>query len=527
MRHATCNMRSLRHVSIIATYFFNLADHLPRLIEMNREDILKAKERFGDATRKPTSSAPTPESYEGLTTQQRKLKKAQNFGVKLVPSSLPPAPSRQVRRLLSHETTAPPSSQSHEQPSNREEDSTGTGVTDRESGADHHRMVSQAASGELLQVNGEDESSSRSRMYSSSSLDRPGASRRKLRQNVISGVLNNEQDSRSKELKGAAVGDLPPKSPQHPRPVASPRRKKVSTEAMVETTLTEERAGENSAPHFKLPVGGVKLLPDGAAFKTKMEQAMMSPKRPVPKPRRSPNTSPKHQVHVPPPQGPPPELSTSPLTPQGALSPDMPISPEDQFRPPPPSRPPPGPMTYPNLQSSPPNLARRSLSETAAISASNGSLNSDSEEYVIMHSSPNKSQNGTIRRPLISNEEGEISLDFGGSRHQLQENNNRRDSHSIPLSRQHRERLQSNPDLTGVPLMSQNLVKLKILANSAGDLIDEQDVRNTEAITNGRRRSSNASTNSAGLASPIGLYFEPPQVLVYKNSTTLLIVDVV
>ena len=57
---------------------------------MNREDILSAKERFGQMRRQPTVS--TSRSYDGLSVRERKLEKARNFGVKLVPTFVAPSP---------------------------------------------------------------------------------------------------------------------------------------------------------------------------------------------------------------------------------------------------------------------------------------------------------------------------------------------------------------------------------------------------------------------------------------------------
>ena len=57
---------------------------------MNREDILSVKERFGPMRRKPTVS--TSRSYDGLSVRERKLEKARNFGVKLVPTFVAPSP---------------------------------------------------------------------------------------------------------------------------------------------------------------------------------------------------------------------------------------------------------------------------------------------------------------------------------------------------------------------------------------------------------------------------------------------------
>ena len=94
-------------------FFFNLTEHLPRLIEMNREDILSAKERFGQMRRKPTVS--NSRSYEGLSIRERKLEKARNLGVKLVPTFVAPSPPIDpIRRSVHNKKTAASSATSND-----------------------------------------------------------------------------------------------------------------------------------------------------------------------------------------------------------------------------------------------------------------------------------------------------------------------------------------------------------------------------------------------------------------------------
>ena len=92
---------------------FLLIELFPKLTELYKVDILSAKERFGHLwTRKPTASASSPSKHlEGLSVKEKNLKKAQAFGVKLVPTfKIPPPPTQppkereelQITASLSH-----------------------------------------------------------------------------------------------------------------------------------------------------------------------------------------------------------------------------------------------------------------------------------------------------------------------------------------------------------------------------------------------------------------------------------------
>ena len=99
---------SLHYITCI-NFSLYLTEHLPRLIDMNREDILSAKERFGQMRRKPTVS--NSRSYEGLSVRERKLEKAKNLGVRLVPTFVAPSPPIDpIRRSVHHKKTASSSS---------------------------------------------------------------------------------------------------------------------------------------------------------------------------------------------------------------------------------------------------------------------------------------------------------------------------------------------------------------------------------------------------------------------------------
>ena len=65
-------------------------------MEMNRIDILSAKERFGHLSRIPTVSASSSSrGIEGISARDKNLKKAQAFGVQLVPTfKVPPPPTQ-------------------------------------------------------------------------------------------------------------------------------------------------------------------------------------------------------------------------------------------------------------------------------------------------------------------------------------------------------------------------------------------------------------------------------------------------
>ena len=55
------------------------------LISLNKKDILLAKERFGQRRKKPAQALSSHPSFMELTEQEKKVRKAQQFGVRLVP----------------------------------------------------------------------------------------------------------------------------------------------------------------------------------------------------------------------------------------------------------------------------------------------------------------------------------------------------------------------------------------------------------------------------------------------------------
>ena len=105
------------------TSFFLLCHcivHQPIQKELNRIDILEAPERFKDKRKSksvPIEVGPTSADYEGLTTSQKKVKKAQKFGVMIagfgdgppdVALRSPKSPSRMRPPSNSDESLAPP-----------------------------------------------------------------------------------------------------------------------------------------------------------------------------------------------------------------------------------------------------------------------------------------------------------------------------------------------------------------------------------------------------------------------------------
>ena len=352
---------------------------------MNREDILSARERFGDLTRKPadaSASSTTTKSYQGqgaVSVKERKLKMAQNLGVKLVPSFIGPG-LPMLTKSENRESNSNPGSPNHQVTMNKKKDGSRHG--------DKQKAVPQA-SVQHEQVKRVESSPSRSHKVSS-----PVAAQRQLgnaqHTSAAHGKSEIEGGSGSHELKssGSAVTDNhaahPPKSPAPGKMKFSTHRKKgkVSSDyetAVVETTTKSEKSG--SRFKLKLPFGKVKEA------KTKIENVEKdkTQKRPTPKPRKGPKQhwSPPREPAPPPPSEPAPpppantqvQQTTSPYH-QGTNSSKH----AHDERPPSPKVPPPGPATYPQLQ---PYTAIGSLSQTHSVNSSKFLAGTPVEEYLI------------------------------------------------------------------------------------------------------------------------------------------------
>ncbi len=68
-------------VSLLLLLFLEYVD---TLISLNKQDILLANERFGHRRKKPVGVLTSHDSFKGLTEEQKKVRKAQQFGVKMV-----------------------------------------------------------------------------------------------------------------------------------------------------------------------------------------------------------------------------------------------------------------------------------------------------------------------------------------------------------------------------------------------------------------------------------------------------------
>ena len=138
---------------------------------MNREDILSVNERFGQMKRKPTVS--NSRSYEGLSVRERKLEKARNLGVKLVPTFVAPSPPIDpIRRSVHNKKSASSSSTAN---------STGANYTDRST---------PEAAMQLEETSSRDSSESYQRSQVASNIPPPT-----IRSGPSSGATNRSQRS--------------------------------------------------------------------------------------------------------------------------------------------------------------------------------------------------------------------------------------------------------------------------------------------------------------------------------------------
>lgn len=379
-----------------------LADHLPKIIEMNREDILSARERFGKLTRKPadaSASSTTTKTYQGqgtVTVKERKLRMAQNLGVKLVPSFMGPALPMLSKKPESQESGSNPGSPNHQVTTNKKKDGIRNG---------DKRKVTPQVSIQHEQLKREESSPSRS--HKGPVISSPVAAQRQLgngqRTSASNGRAEIEGGSGSHELKssGGTVTDdnhaaHPPKSPT-PGKKFNSRRKKVSADyeaAVVDTSTTTKSEKSGSRFKLRLPFGKVKDA------KTKIENVEKdkTQKRPTPKPRKGHKLqwSPPREPAPPPPSepAPPPPTNTQTSSPYHQGSSNSKHTHDE--RPPSPKVPPPGPATYPQLQ---PYTAIGSLSQAHSSNSSLFLAGTSVEEYLIPVKSSLDSPNDEDRPP--------------------------------------------------------------------------------------------------------------------------------
>ena len=326
---------------------------------MNRKDILLANERFGSKASKATATASPSKSYEGLTTRERKLKMAQNLGVKLVPTfGIPPPPSSgptktssPVKRSERQDTT--PTSNDNHQMHNQNHHQQAQNLQQakkQKEGSPANRSKGQD------KVNKEEgsQSSSPSRSHKSTNssvvVTHPAAGASQLRmvgQHVL--IMGNVENGESSHSREQDYPSNPPKSP------GWLRRKKVNTDYGSGGGKPEPTSGAkvektgSSRFKLKLPFGRVK------ESKKSGQSSSKATKKPAPKPRNPPA---KHAHHFSPPREPappPPQEAKSPLTKDSNNSHyhhSMGVnnSSKDDDRPPSPKMPPPGPATYPQFQ---------------------------------------------------------------------------------------------------------------------------------------------------------------------------------
>lgn len=336
----------------IATFSFNLIEHLPRLIEMNREDILSAKERFGQMRRKPTVS--NSRSYEGLSVRERKLEKARNLGVQLVPTFVAPSPPIDpVRRSVHNKKTAASSrtndtganhtdrstpeasvqleeissrdSESYQQShvasniptpvrsnrvTNRSQRAGGGGGSSAAVRTSYSTGALSQASVQYNQEGREVDSYYRSQADTSSSVAAAaGISRRQDSQHGLN------RDENAKEPGSPKVGAKPAKSSR--LGVFSRPKKKVSShyEAIL---ASKEKEKSTSRFRIKLPFGKGRVKELTAKIEPQAEKAELPKRPPPPKPgKQSPSVSPKHYFPPPKEPAPPPPREPAPPPPNG------------------------------------------------------------------------------------------------------------------------------------------------------------------------------------------------------------------
>ena len=321
---------------------------------MNKEDILSVKERFGHLRRQATVSS--SRSYDGLSVRERKLEKAKNLGVKLVPTFVAPSPPiHPIGGAAASDTS--------------------TNYSER--GADRHRPVAQASS-QQEEANGRDgESYYRSNVASGIPTPvRSGASSRTMNRNgdrsqragggrsaavrpsyshnaLSQASVRHDQEGREAESyyrsqvdTGSSVAAAvrsgtsqrqanqrvldsatnkgeagPPKAAAKPQKSSrlalfASRKKKVSAdyEAIV---ANKEKEKTTSRFKFRLPFGKGRVKELMAKMEPQAETA--DPKRqPAPKPaKQSPSISPKHYFPPPKEPAPPPPREPAPPPPKG------------------------------------------------------------------------------------------------------------------------------------------------------------------------------------------------------------------
>ena len=358
---------------------------------MNREDLLSAMER--NLTRKPadassSSFSTTTKSYQGqgaISVKGRKLRMAQNLGVKLVPSFVGPALPMLPKRNENEESGSNPGSPNHQATTNKKKNGSKHG--------DKQKTTPQAS---IQHEQIKREESSPSRSHKAPVISSPVAAQRQLGNtqhiSAAQGRGEIEGGSGSHELKnsgGAAATNNhsvhPPKSPAPGKTKLNSRRKKVSAdyEAAVGETSTATKP-EKSGSRFKLrlPFGKVKE----AKSKIENVEKDKTQQRPTPKPRKG------HKQHWSPPREPAPPPPSEPAPPpptnahvQQTSSPyhrgsNRSSKHTQDERPPSPKVPPPGPATYPQLQ---PYTAIGSLSQTHSPDSSLLLTGTRVEEYLI------------------------------------------------------------------------------------------------------------------------------------------------
>ena len=338
---------------LLYIFSFKLIEHLPRLIEMNREDILSAKERFGQMRRKPTVS--TSQSYEGLSVRERKLEKARNLGVKLVPTFVAPSPPIDpIRRSVHNKKTASSTSttndaganytdrstpeasmqleeissragesyqQSHvasniptpvrsKRPTNRSQRAGGGGSSAAVRTSYSTGALSQAS----IQYNQEGREvdsyyRSQADTGSSSAAATGGVSQRQASQRGL------DRDKNAKESGSPKIASKPARSSR--LGVFSRPKKKVSShyEAIL---ASKEKEKTTSRFRIKFPFGKGRVKELTAKIEPQADKAE-PPKRPSPpKPaKQSPSVSPKHYFPPPKEPAPPPPREPAPPPPNG------------------------------------------------------------------------------------------------------------------------------------------------------------------------------------------------------------------
>jgi len=237
----------------------------PLIVALNRTDNLLAHERFGQH-REEAPRAIT-DTDEGLDTQQKNLKKAKKFGLKMIPS---------VRKLDT--STAKADGETRD-------GSTGVVMSGVAVQSENHKPEPHTVHSESLKYGNEAVSKSESR--STTPIPR-------LASDDGSGITpRSHTDTPIPRPRSRYHSPSPLDSPCHTTgpPVPLARRKRSDPYHLTPSDSTpllfSSEESELPIPHFQLPVEDTKTSPDGDLISSSSSSLESNFQPPVPKPRKA------------------------------------------------------------------------------------------------------------------------------------------------------------------------------------------------------------------------------------------------